>query len=253
MALTILKNAVREMFHSVGLDVHRHMPEASTSYRLMKSLERFDIDMVIDVGANAGQFAGALRRVGYAKDILSFEPLPEAYAALQQAATRDAKWRVHPRCAVGDSDGEIEINVSANSVSSSVLSMLEAHATAAPESAYVTKEKVAVVKLDTVLPEYINASRSVLLKIDTQGFEWEVLDGAQATIKNVKGVVCELSLVPLYEGQRLWTAMIDRLQQEGFGLWAIQTGFTDPRDGRTLQVDATFFRVDMPAFEHWPR
>ena len=77
--------------------------------------------------------------------------------------------------------------------------------------------------------------------IDTQGFEWEVLDGASDTFVRARGVLCELSLVPLYEGQRLWLDLIERLESAGFVHWSFPKGLTDPRDGRTLQVDAIFF------------
>lgn len=173
---------------------------------------------------------------------MSFEPLSEAFELLSARAERDAGWRVHQRGAIGDYDGEIEINVSGNSVSSSVLPMLEAHLSAAVDSAYVATEKVPIVRLDTVAPEYLAKTRRHFLKIDTQGFEWQVLDGARDTLTRAQGVLCELSLVPLYEGQRLWRDMIQRLEAAGLTLWAIQPGFTDPRDGRTLQVDAIFFR-----------
>ena len=100
-----------------------------------------------------------------------------------------------------------------------------------------------MVRLDAVGPMYLADSRRAFLKIDTQGYEWQVLDGACETMSQMQGVLCELSLVPLYEGQRLWMDMIQRLEREGFALWSIQPGFMDPRDGRTLQVDAVFFRI----------
>ena len=120
---------------------------------------------------------------------------------------------------------------------------MESHASAAPESAYVSAEKVPIFRLDTVATPYLEKARNPFLKIDTQGYEWHVLDGASAIVPRMRGVLCELSLVPLYEGQRLWLEIIRRLEHEGFTLWSIQMGFTDPRDGRTLQVDAIFFRV----------
>jgi hypothetical protein len=80
------------------------------------------------------------------------------------------------------------------------------------------------------------------IKIDTQGFEWQVLEGASETLKNATGVLCELSLVPLYEGQRLWLEIVERLKLEGFTLWSLQQVFCDKRSGRSLQVDAIFFK-----------
>lgn len=120
---------------------------------------------------------------------------------------------------------------------------MESHSSAAERSAYVGVEKVQLFKLDSVAPAYLAKSRRPFLKIDTQGFEWQVIDGAVASLPKIHGILCELSLVPLYESQRLWMDMIQRLESEGFTLWSIQKGFTDPRDGRTLQVDTFFFRL----------
>lgn len=236
------KRAVKSLVHAAGFDLHRLSPSSNPSFQLLKALNRFEVDLVFDVGANVGQFASDLRSVGYRGDIVSFEPLSTAHRALLEVARRDAKWQVHPRGAVGDHDGNIEINIAGNSWSSSVLPMMESHSSAAEGSAYVGAEKVPIFKLDSVAQRYLTIARRPFLKIDVQGFEWQVLDGASKTLPLVAGVVCELSLIALYEGQRLWMDMIHRLESEGFVLWSIQRGLTDPRDGRTLQVDATFFR-----------
>ncbi len=239
----VTKKIIRKIIHSLGFDLHRLTPSSNPAFQLLKALNRFDIDMVLDVGANVGQFASELRSIGYKGNLVSFEPLSAAHMALSEAAGRDPKWRVHPRCAIGDHDGEIEINIAGNSVSSSVLPMTKLHSSADKGSAYVGVENVPLRRLDSVAPAYLAKSRQPFLKIDTQGFEWQVLDGAVATLPKIHGILCELSLVPLYEGQRLWMDMIQRLESEGFTLWSIQKGFTDPRDGRTLQVDAIFFRL----------
>lgn len=96
--------------------------------------------------------------------------------------------------------------------------------------------------LDSVASLYLENSKTPVLKIDAQGFEWQVLDGPAKTLPNLSGIVCELSLVPLYEGQHLWLDLIQRLREGGFELWGFHRGFVDPRDGRSLQVDASFFR-----------
>lgn len=95
---------------------------------------------------------------------------------------------------------------------------------------------------DTVAPQYLNGHRG-LPKIDTQGYEWEVLSGAQMTLPHVQGIYCELSLVEMYKGQLLWMDMVNRLSERGFALWSIDRGFTDNLNGRTLQVDAAFFQA----------
>ena len=70
-----------------------------------------------------------------------------------------------------------------------------------------------------------------------------MVDGATETLEKAQGVLLELSLVPLYDGQRLWLEMIHRMELEGFTLWPIQKGFTDPHTGRSLQVNGIFLKV----------
>lgn len=238
-----LKKLIKGGLHKTGFDLHRLTPNSNPAFQLLKGMERFGVDLVFDVGANTGQFASELRSIGFKGQIVSFEPLPEAYQTLTATAACDPGWTVHRRAAIGDFDGEIEINIAGNSVSSSVLPMLDSHSSAAEGSAYIGSERVPIYRLDSVARTYIRDSSRYFVKIDTQGFEWQVLDGGRETLRQAQGVLCELSLVPLYEGQRLWMDVLHRLEAEGFTLWSIQKGFTDPRDGRTLQIDAIFFRV----------
>jgi FkbM family methyltransferase len=239
----VSKRVVKALINAAGFDLHRLTPGSHSGLQLQRALTRFEVDVVLDVGANVGQFAESLRSVGYGGQLVSFEPLSTAHRQLSEKAKRDPKWQVHARAAIGNRDGEIAINVAGNSVSSSVLPMLESHSSAATGSVYVGTESVPMYKLDSVAPEYLGGFRNPFLKLDTQGFEWQVLDGAHVVLPRMRGVLCELSLVPLYEGNRLWLDMIRRLEGDGFTLWSIQRGFTDPRDGRTLQVDAMFFRL----------
>ncbi len=236
------KKTIRKTLHALGWDLHRLSPASNLSVQLLEALNHVQANVVFDIGANVGQFAQELRSVGFTGKIISFDPLTAAHAQLTAAASRDPAWLVHPRTALGDEDGEIEINIAGNSVSSSVLPMLDAHSSAAVGSAYVASEPTPLIRLDSVASQYLNADSRPFIKIDTQGFEWQVLDGAVETLKQAQGVLLELSMVSLYDGQRLWREFIERMESEGFTLWAIQKGFTDPRTGRSLQVDGIFLR-----------
>lgn len=237
------KSTIKSTFRKFGLEIHRYTPGASPTAQIVFSLRKFEIDLVLDVGANQGQFASEIRSGGYTGNIVSFEPLSGAHSKLQQVSRGDPKWDVYPRCALGDRNGKCEINIAGNSVSSSILPILESHRSAAPESAYQGKEIVPIKTLDAVAKEYLDGALAPFLKIDTQGFEWQALDGAVATLPKIRGILCELSLIPLYEGQHLWRETIDRLETGGFTLWALQKGFTDAGDGRTYQMDGVFFRI----------
>jgi FkbM family methyltransferase len=236
------EHIIRRTFNHFGLDLHRHRPEESGIGRLNRMLEQFGIDVVFDVGANVGQFAKALREVGYKKNIISFEPLSQAHQELVRASRNDEQWIAAPRTAIGDRNGEITIHVAGNTVSSSILDMLDAHRAAAPLSAYVSDEMAPIHTLDSLAPEYLHSDSIPFLKIDTQGYEQYVLDGARECLKAIKGVHLELSLVPLYEGQQLFPEFMEYFTARGFSLWSIEPGFSHTQTGRMLQVDAVFFR-----------
>lgn len=233
---------VRQGLRNLGVEVHKYSMSASPPGQIVASLHQFGIDLVLDVGANTGQFVSEIRRCGYAGRAVSFEPLSLAHGGLMRSAAGDTLWEVFPRCAIGDRNGEVEINIAGNSVSSSILPMLESHRSAAPETAYQGKEIAPIKTLDTIAGQCLKDARAPFLKIDTQGFEWQVLDGARDTLPHIKGILVELSLVPLYDGQHLWREVIARLEAAGFSLWAFKPEFSDLASGRTLQVDGVFFR-----------
>lgn len=241
--MKFMKTLLKKGAMTAGYDIQRRTPGTNDFVQLVQSLQHFGIDFVVDVGANVGQFARSLRHAGYEDTILSIEPLLGPYTDLARAAEGDAKWRVHERCAVGDRDGEVLVNVSGNSVSSSILPMTTTHMAAAHGSAYVAQEMTKLSRLDSILPEYLQPHSRPFLKVDTQGSEWQVLDGCTEMLHRIAGILIELSMVELYDGQRLWTDVLNRLDREGFQLWSLNRGFTDVRTGRVLQVDATVFRM----------
>ena len=240
--LSSAKQSIKRMLHAMGIEAHRYHPSTSPLARLMAALRAHEIDLVFDIGANEGQFARELRAGGFSGRIVSFEPLTSAHNKLSKASRGDPSWQVHQRYAIGDHLGEVQINIAGNSVSSSILPMLAAHSSAAPESVYQTSETTPLTTLDRVVGQYLNGAKAPFLKIDTQGYEWFVLDGASTALSQVRGVLMELSSTPLYEGQHLWQESIERLQKEGFTLWSLQPVFIDQSNGRTLQWDGLFFR-----------
>ena len=210
-------------------------------HRFVHALRQHGVDSVLDVGANAGQFGQALRRAGFTGRIVSVEPLTEAYAALAARATRDPAWSVE-RAAVSEQAGSLVVNVSANSVSSSVLPILERSTVAAPQTGYVGTESVPATTVAELVERHALDPAATLLKIDVQGYELPVLRGAAATLDRLAAVRTEMSLVPLYEGQALLPEMIDFLAQHGFELWYVEPGWVEPGTRRLLQLDGVFFR-----------
>lgn len=230
---------------SIGLEVNRYNPLTSQSARIVSLMNYHKIDLVLDVGANDGGYGKDLRQSGFKDSILSFEPLVEPHERLSSTAIKYQNWHVAPRMALGAENGEIEINVSENSTSSSILKMEKMHSDAAPKSHYMSKQITRLQRLDDFDHELIRNCKTKFLKIDTQGYEKNVLDGVAGLLPEIHGIQIEMSLVPLYQGQALYQELIQRLSSEGFKLWNVVPGFSDPKSGRLLQMDGVFFRSDV--------
>ncbi|WP_328351403.1 FkbM family methyltransferase [Mycobacterium sp. NBC_00419] len=241
------KHELRHVVQRFGLDIVRY-PLHDPLARTVKLLEHHHIDCVVDVGANDGGFATSIRRLGYAGRIISFEPLRRPFESLDRKAAADPNWDTH-RCAIGDTNGEVTINVSADAgLSSSVLPMLQSHTDAAPQSRHVSTETVSQKRLDQVLPTLrVGPTHRTFLKVDVEGYESAVLDGASDLLAagGIVGLQLELSLVPLYEGAMKYREGLDRAEGLGMTLMGLDAVFADPESGQLLQADAVFF-ADQP-------
>jgi FkbM family methyltransferase len=236
-----IKNAVRNLLWKSGYDVSRFSPTSHPLARRKQILASYGIDTVLDVGANSGQFAQGLRRLGYSGRILSFEPLSTAFKALKANAESDRAWDVF-NFAVGDAEAKHEINIAGNSYSSSLLKMLPSHLKSAPESKYIGKETIDVKTIDSLYGDICKTSKHVYLKIDTQGFESKVLKGAENSLKHIGTIQMEMSLVPLYDGEMIFGDMCAYMAAKGYTIIAIESGFSDSASGQLLQVDGIFHR-----------
>jgi FkbM family methyltransferase len=209
---------------------------------LLKAIKSNQIDLIFDIGANTGQFSELVIKLGYEGNIVSFEPISKAYELLLQKSRKYKRWEVFDRCAIGDIDGTININVSQNLLSSSALKILEHHTSVSPESNVVSIESVPIYKLDSIYNQYKEKFNNILLKIDTQGYEEKVLIGAGNFLTFVKGVLVEVSLIPLYEGQKLYDDIYEMLKARGYSLWGVFPAFVNKSNGRMLQLDLLLFR-----------
>ena len=208
----------------------------------MHLLERNRIDLIFDVGANVGQYAASLRECGYRGRIVSFEPLTSAFSRLEVSAKADPLWEA-VNIGLGDRDERATINIAGNSQSSSLLDMLPAHLKSAPVSAYVGKEEITVSRLDSVFSKYHRPGDRTFLKLDAQGYERKILEGASLSMTDILGIQLEMSIEPLYSNEMPYLEMLGYLAGMGFTLASVEPGFGDPVSGRMLQMDGIFFRA----------
>jgi FkbM family methyltransferase len=198
------------------------------------------INLVLDIGANKGQYGKSLRdTVGYKGRIVSFEPLRDAFAILQQTAARDPFWESH-NIAFGDKAGTSTINISANSHSSSLLPVSARTLEIEPSAGYVGTEDVAVYRLDTVLDRFAQPNDRIFLKIDTQGYELKILNGALGVINRFALIQLETSFFEVYRGETLVGDMIKYLDDLGYRVVSIEPGWENPATGELLQADFIF-------------
>lgn len=175
-----------------------------------------EIDLVLDVGANHGQFASEIRSF-YKGEILSFEPVSSAFRQLQKAARGDSGWKCF-QLAMGSKNGNGSIRVTAGTQLSSFLKQSPACEMFGDEAKRVEEERVPIRRLDEFLNEVVPGfrNRRIFLKIDTQGFDLEVVKGLGDCVRFISALQSEVSIVPLYEGISHWTECMALYEQAGF-------------------------------------
>lgn len=236
-------SSMQHALRKIGLEV-RWFRNAHVEEQIVhKVLKLTRPAIVLDVGANSGQFGDLVTAAGFKGTIISFEALPEPHRRLKaHALASGADWRVATCAALGSEVGETDMYVSGNLASSSILPMLRRHLDAAPESAYMGTVRVPVTRLDDLVGQDIPRVGEIYMKIDTQGYELKVLGGAGGLLKRVNALQVELSTVPLYDGAPSFLEMLAYLESRHFRIFGIAPELTDPQTGQLLQANGFFVR-----------
>ncbi len=235
----IIKNITKKL----GIYVRYDSPASNEEFRRILLLKAHNIDTVFDIGANIGQYAVGLINSGFNYPIISIEPLPEEFIKLEKKSTIYSHWNVAPRCAIGEKSGDIKINVSKNSVSSSILKVLPSHLAGAPESEMTKTVDVKLLSFEDLRALHPSGNR-LYLKIDVQGYEKQVINGINKSWDSIMGLELEISVKPLYEGQDwLLGDVLGYMQSSNFNLMSLTPGFTNPQTGEVLQYNGIFMRL----------
>ena len=213
-----IKRVIQKAARVVGLHLGRYPPVDSLAYHVKTVFRELEIDCVLDVGAHEGEFAGFLRDLDYTGEIISFEPVATSFAKLSLARAADKNWRGH-NLALGAEDGELEFNIYAGSVFNSFLKPA-AHGTTRFRDAtqLVRVDKVPVRRLEAILDDLIatRPGARIFLKIDTQGYDLQVVRGAGRRLPAIRALQTELAARATYEGMPTLPQALAELDGLGF-------------------------------------
>jgi FkbM family methyltransferase len=241
------RTTLRRLVRGLGFDVVRYPNPGGLAFpHLVTVLAEYGIDCVLDVGAHWGEFGSRLRQMGYRGDIVSFEPVAESFARLEQLAAPDPRWSVH-RFALGNRDASAEINVSHESDLSSFLETSSYGHELFPTATEVdSAEVVQVRRLDSILATVVDGGSSHLfLKCDTQGWDLEVISGADGCLDRIQGLQIEAAVKPIYNGAPSYLDALAEVTRRGFALTGI---FPIQRDEQLqiVELDCIFVRAQRP-------
>ncbi len=229
-------NPLRKLIQKTGFDLHRYKSEIDRG-KIWRSL---NIQTILDIGANTGQFASSIRQALPEAQIYSFEPLKSCFESLVASRAGDAKFKAF-NYALGDRSEEIEIHKSAYSPSSSILEMSQTHKELFPHTQEHTSEKIQIKRLDEVA-QNLNLAKEILIKVDVQGFEHKVLAGGLQTFSLAKAVIMEVSFVKLYEGQPSFDELYTNLKNLGFEYRGSLEQKNDKHSGAVISEDSLFIK-----------
>jgi FkbM family methyltransferase len=222
-----LAKKLKHVLRSRGYDIVRHK-------ELSELLALHCVDIVLDIGANDGGYATELRQSGWSGPVVSFEPQPATFGRLKQRFAHDAQWSGH-QIGLGSENSLLKMNIHEMDVLSSFLQKIET-------SDNARQVEVEVKRIDGILDGILGTRSRPFVKIDTQGFELEIIKGFGSRAGGVIGWQLEMSVEPLYQDQPKIEEVIGLMRGLGFSLWKILPGLRDPKTLQSFEFDGIFFR-----------
>jgi FkbM family methyltransferase len=239
-----MKALVKQMLRSRGLIVKK-LPVDNIEETLRQLFTAVDINCVIDAGAHFGEYGRWLREIGYTGRIISFEPVRASYERLRESAKGDASWMTN-NLALGRGNASLEINVPDYSVFASFLDATKyCNEQFGEESTAGAKETVKVVTLDSMFAQCVSGLGvpRVYLKLDTQGYDLEVIGGASASLPSIRALQSEVSVKPIYEGMPNWVDAIGVYKSLGYEVTGLYPVNRD-KNMSVIEFDCVMRRSD---------
>jgi FkbM family methyltransferase len=229
----LVKTLVQNSLLLFGLQLHK-IPVAEKQLQWLTNMQ---IQTVLDIGANTGQFVQMIGKLLPDAIIYSFEPLPDCYEELVTTFAGRSKFQGF-NLALGNESGKVKMNRNEFSLSSSLLPLGELHKQNFPFAQKETVQEVSITRLDDIA-DSLELSKPILIKVDVQGFEDRVIDGGIGVFKQASVILIELSIEQLYKDQLLFDDIYQKLKSLGFQYRGNYAQASSP-NGRILYVDSIF-------------
>ena len=243
LAPSWLKEPVRRSATLAGCQIGKLPTVELLSAHLVSLFARLKINCVLDVGAHVGQYGRFLRNLGYRGHIVSFEPILANFAILEQRCAGDRKWAAR-RQALGSEDGTVPINVTNVTQFSSILLPNRYSLDQFGRYSEVSRiETVEMRRLDGIVEDCIREVEDprIFLKLDTQGYDLKVIEGAGTCLEHVLALQSELSVKPIYEGMTGYLTAISSMNDMGYELTGLFPVARD-RELRIVEFDSVMIR-----------
>lgn len=201
-------------------------------------LMSMNINTVLDVGANVGEFSAIAASLFPMAGIYAFEPITDCVESIKQKQIPNVT--VY-QIALGNQNGETKFYVSSWNPSSSLKKMGELHKQNWPHTAENISTTVEARRLDSLEAE-LDLKQEILVKVDIQGAETEFIDGAKNTLSKAKVIIIEAGYVQLYEDEAMFDGVYNRLKELGFSFRGVLKQSQNKTDGSYLQADFVFIK-----------
>jgi FkbM family methyltransferase len=238
------RRVLQKAVHTVGFHVGHYPPVDSLAYHIKTVLRELAIDCVLDVGAHEGEYTGFLRDLDYTGEIISFEPVRSSFETLSKARSSDKHWRGY-NVALGAEEGELAMNIYTGSVFNSFLKPAEDGTARFRDGTQLVRvEKVPVRRLETVVDEVLAArpKASIFLKMDTQGYDLQVLRGGGRRLESIRALQTELAARCTYAGMPTLSESLSELDRLGFDLTGIFPVARELDHLRVIELDCVMCR-----------
>ncbi|MGE5624864.1 MAG: FkbM family methyltransferase [Bacillota bacterium] len=228
--------------------MHLRKDQPTLGAHLKRLLALLEIDCLLDVGANDGQYAAMLRKIGYRGRIVSFEPVAKTYAALAEHAAKDPDWQVF-HCALAAKAGRQKIRVTRSTVFASFLGPSDYSKKKYPNDMPVERmEEVRLRTLDEVLPKATEGLKApkLFLKMDTQGYDLQVFAGAKKSLPKILALQTEISIQAIYKGMPDYLKSLGIYTKAGFVISGLYPVSRDRDTLALIELDCVMRRIEKP-------